>query len=78
LAEEGQLDEAEMWKAKLEDAQRTRRKEMEAAEIQHTPKWFVRSDDGGEEVWKLKSGKEGYWEERAKGWPSGVVDVLSG
>lgn len=81
LAEAGDLDEAEKWKARLEEAQRIRRKEMEAAGIEHVPRWFVRVDDGvggcGEELWKMKGGKEGYWEERAKGFPSGVQDVLS-
>lgn len=44
------------------------------------PKWFVKVEGGdeGEEVWKLKGGKEGYWEERQKGTWAGVEDVLSG
>lgn len=78
LAEAGDLDEAEKWKARLEEAQRIRRKEMEAAGIEHVPKWFVRVDDaGGEELWKMKGGKESYWEERATGFPSAIQDVLA-
>jgi hypothetical protein len=41
------------------------------------PRWFVKTGtDGGEEVWRLKSGREGYWEERQKGEWEGVVDVF--
>lgn len=78
LAEEGKLDDAESWKVKLEEAQRTRRKQMEDKGVEHTPRWFVKvaTDVDGEEVWKLKGGKEGYWEERAKGQWGGVVDIF--
>ena len=79
-AEGGDLDAAENWKAKLEDKQRIRRKDVEDRGEVHKPRWFVRVDGGdeGEEVWKLKSGKEGYWEERARGKWEGVEDILSG
>jgi hypothetical protein len=29
-------------------------------------------------VWKLKGGKDGYWEERGKGAFTGVDDILAG
>ncbi|KAH7325925.1 putative oxysterol binding protein [Stachybotrys elegans] len=79
LAEEGQLDDAEEWKVKLEEAQRTRRREMEESGVDYKPRWFVKADatPDGEEVWKLKTGKDGYWEERAKGNWSNVPDIFS-
>lgn len=78
LAEEGKLDDAEGWKVKLEEAQRVRRKQLEDKGVEHMPRWFVKVATGGdgEEVWKLKGGKEGYWEERAKGQWAGVVDIF--
>jgi hypothetical protein len=79
-AEMGDLDEAETWKAKLEENQRSRRKVIEERGEFHKPRWFVKVDGGdeGEEVWKLKTGKEGYWEERAKGTWTGVENILAG
>jgi hypothetical protein len=79
-AERGDLDEAETWKAKLEESQRVRRREMEEKGEVHKPRWFVRVEGGdeGEEVWKLKGGKEGYWEERAKGEWKGIENILAG
>lgn len=78
-AEIGNLDEAEALKAKLEENQRTRRKQLETTGDTHVPRWFVKVDatDDGEEVWKLKGGKDGYWEERAKGTWTGVEDILA-
>lgn len=79
LAEDGKLDDAEEWKVKLEEAQRTRRKQLEEKGVEHKPRWFVKVETTGEEeVWKLKGGKEGYWEERAKGQWTGVEDLFSG
>jgi 5-oxoprolinase (ATP-hydrolysing) len=81
LAEQGDLDGAEEWKVRLEEAQRQRRRVAEEQGEEHKPRWFVKAatgHDGGEEVWRLKGGKEGYWEERARGaWP-GVVDLFTG
>ena len=78
-AEMGDLETAEIWKAKLEASQRTRRKEAEERGQPHKPRWFVKVEGGddGEEVWKLKGGKEGYWEERAKGTWTGVENILT-
>lgn len=79
LAEDGKLDDAESWKVKLEEAQRTRRRQLEENGVEHKPRWFVKAATGGdgEEVWKLKGGKDGYWEERAKGQWSGVDDIFN-
>lgn len=74
--EEGKHDVAEKLKNDLEEAQRGRRKEMEAAGEEWKPRWFVKVDHGDEVVWKLKAGKEAYWEERASSKWTGVVDVL--
>ncbi|KAL2115626.1 hypothetical protein VTJ04DRAFT_9881 [Mycothermus thermophilus] len=78
LMEQGDLDQAEEWKVRLEEAQRRRRREMEERGEEHRPRWFVKVATGpdGEEVWKLKGGKDGYWEERAKGVWTGVMDLF--
>jgi len=78
LAEEGRLDEAEGWKVKLEEAQRARRKVLEDKGEDHKPRWFVKVQDGpeGEEVWRMKGGKDSYWEERCKGSWNGVEDIF--
>ncbi|KAK7509596.1 Oxysterol-binding protein-domain-containing protein [Phyllosticta citriasiana] len=89
-AEEGDLDAAEALKAQLEERQRERRRQMEEKGEQWQPKWFVKVGGGGGEAsedaggdreeWRLKGGRDGYWEERAredreKRW-EGVVNVL--
>ncbi|RHZ52528.1 oxysterol-binding protein related protein OSH3 [Aspergillus thermomutatus] len=79
--EDGDVDRAEQVKVQLEEAQRARRREMEAAGESWTPRWFKRVEDdvGGadaEDVWALKAGKDGYWEERARGSWTGVVPVF--
>lgn len=78
LLEQGQVEEAEDMKARLEEKQRERRKEMEGKGENWTPKWFTRVESEGVEevVWRLKGGKEGYWEERGRGDWGGVVDVF--
>ncbi|KAI2470917.1 Oxysterol-binding protein-domain-containing protein [Annulohypoxylon bovei var. microspora] len=78
LAEEGKLDEAEESKVLLEEAQRARRRDMEAKGEQHKPRWFVQVPEApdGEEMWRLKHGKEGYWEERGKGEWKGVERIF--
>ncbi|KAI1462720.1 Oxysterol-binding protein-domain-containing protein [Annulohypoxylon moriforme] len=78
LAEEGRLDEAEESKVLLEEAQRARRRDMEERGEQHKPRWFVKVPEApdGEELWRLKLGKEGYWEERAKGEWKGVERIF--
>ncbi|KYK60468.1 oxysterol binding protein [Drechmeria coniospora] len=78
LAERGDLEAAEAWKHKLEEAQRTRRRDLEERGETYRPRWFVKSDQSpeGEEVWKIKGGKDGYWEERAKGSWTGVEAIF--
>lgn len=78
LAEEGKLDEAEEWKVKLEEAQRARRRDLEERGEPHHPRWFVKVDEApeGEEVWRMKGGKEGYWDERSRGEWKGVEGIF--
>ncbi|POS85782.1 hypothetical protein EPUL_001897 [Erysiphe pulchra] len=78
-AEIGNLDDAEKIKEMLEDKQRLRRAEMEENGQKWKPRWFnlVNGGEEGEEVWKIKTGKEGYWEERSQGTWTGVPNVLS-
>ncbi|KAK1593285.1 oxysterol-binding protein [Colletotrichum navitas] len=79
LAEQGDLDQAEEWKVKLEEAQRARRRVLEERGEEHKPKWFVKAGEGpeGEEVWKMRTGKDSYWEERCKGTWSGLEDIFA-
>ncbi|KIX06862.1 uncharacterized protein Z518_04838 [Rhinocladiella mackenziei CBS 650.93] len=74
--EMGDHDRAEEMKNQLEEAQRARRREMEAKGETWKARWFTKVELGDEVVWKLKTGKEGYWEERARGEWTGVVPVL--
>ncbi|KAI8959874.1 Oxysterol-binding protein-domain-containing protein [Daldinia sp. FL1419] len=78
LAEQGKLEEAEEWKVTLEEAQRARRKDLETKGEEYKPRWFVQVPEApdGEELWKLKLGKEGYWEERAKGEWKGIERIF--
>ncbi|KAG9238092.1 Oxysterol-binding protein-domain-containing protein [Amylocarpus encephaloides] len=77
--EVGDLDTAEALKARLEEAQRVRRREVEQKGQVHLPRWFIKVEGGdeGEEVWKLKSGKDGYWEERSRATWNGVENILA-
>lgn len=75
--EDGKYDEAEKLKNDIEEGQRSRRREMEAAGEEWKPKFFVQVNTGDEVVWKLKAGRpEGYWERREKGDWSGILEVL--
>ncbi|KAH3918704.1 hypothetical protein HBI56_024810 [Parastagonospora nodorum] len=77
--EDGDLDKAEALKARLEERQRARRRVMEEHGEEWRPKWFSKVEAvelGDEEVWRLKGGKEGYWESRERGEWEGVVDVF--
>ena len=74
--EKGDHEMAEHLKNQLEEAQRARRRDMEAKDETWKPRWFTKVELGDEVVWKLMTGKEGYWEERAKGEWTGVVPVL--
>ncbi|KAF4119436.1 oxysterol-binding protein-related protein 3/6/7, partial [Geosmithia morbida] len=79
LAEQGRLDDAENLKVKLEEAQRARRRELEERGEEYKPRWFVKAAENaaeGEEEWKMKTGKDSYWEERARGGWAGVEDLF--
>lgn len=80
--ENGDLDQAEALKARLEERQRARRRVMEEHGEEWKPRWFTKLGPeeaaavGDEEVWRLKGGKEGYWDVRERGGWEGVVDVF--
>lgn len=75
--EEGRYDDAEMLKNEIEEGQRSRRREMEAAGKEWTPKFFIKVNNSGEVDWKLKAGSpDGYWERRARNDWQDIVDVL--
>ncbi|KAI1201006.1 Oxysterol-binding protein-domain-containing protein [Nemania serpens] len=78
LAEQGNLDEAEIWKVRLEEAQRARRRDMEDNGEEYKPRWFYKVTDApdGEELWRFRGGKDSYWEERAKGDWKGVEKIF--
>lgn len=79
MAENGDLDDAETWKQKLEEEQRVRRRQLEDSGAAYAPRWFVRADDeaaDGEESWRIKTGKDSYWEERAKGAWTGITEIF--
>ena len=74
--EHGKHDEAEHLKTQLEENQRWRRKEMVEKGEEWQARWFTRVEVGEEVAWKLKTGKEGYWEERGRGSWTKVIPVL--
>jgi hypothetical protein len=78
--EDGDLDRAEALKAQLEERQRERRRDMEGAGESWQPRWFspIDCDHSGDQeaVWRLRSGKDSYWEERSRGEWTGVVPVF--
>ncbi|KAF2277125.1 uncharacterized protein EI97DRAFT_417190 [Westerdykella ornata] len=80
--EEGEIDRAEALKARLEERQRARRRVMEEHGETWAPKWFVKASAeeasllGDEEVWRLKAGRDGYWECREEGRWDQVIDVF--
>ncbi|KAI0972407.1 Oxysterol-binding protein-domain-containing protein [Xylaria arbuscula] len=78
LAEQGKLDDAETWKVRLEEAQRTRRRELEERGEEYKPKWFYKVADtpDGEELWRFRGGKDSYWEERGRGEWKGVEKIF--
>lgn len=76
--EDGEVDKAEGLKARLEERQRARRKVLEDHGDMWGPKWFIKAGtEGEEEIWRLKSGKESYWDARARQDWAGVVDVFN-
>jgi hypothetical protein len=55
--EEGKVEKAELEKHRIEEMQRTRRKEMEARGEEHRPLWFVMND----KEWSFNNQ---YWSKR--------------
>jgi hypothetical protein len=75
--EDGEVDRAEAMKARLEERQRARRRVMEEHGQLWVPRWFIKAGtEGDEEIWRLKSGKESYWDARMKEDWGGVLDVF--
>jgi hypothetical protein len=74
-AEQGSLERAEELKTRLEEAQRRRRREMDERGEDWIPKWFVKVP-GAEDEWRYKTGKDSYWEERARGSWEGVAKLF--
>lgn len=80
--EDGDIDRAEALKARLEERQRARRRVMEEHGEEWKPRWFTQVDAaeaatlGDEEIWRLKGGKDGYWECRERGEWEGLTDVF--
>ncbi|KAK6204572.1 Oxysterol-binding protein-domain-containing protein [Scheffersomyces amazonensis] len=62
----GDVDEAETLKVQLEEAQRTRRKELEDAGEDHLPKFFEKIGDGEPDSseWVYVRGSKSYWNRR--------------
>lgn len=83
MVENGDLDDAEEIKGRLEEAQRARRKDMEDVGENWTPRWFTKVREyADEEVWRIKGeetvdGGE-YWNVRDQGqgkWDEGEGSV---
>lgn len=80
--EDGDVDRAEALKARLEERQRARRRVMEEHGEEWKPRWFTQVGSleaaalGDEEVWRLKGGKDGYWECRERGEWDNLTDVF--
>ncbi|KAF8540568.1 Oxysterol-binding protein-domain-containing protein [Trichophaea hybrida] len=82
MVENGELDDAEEMKLRLEEAQRARRKEMEESGENWVPKWFRKVREyADEEVWRIvdEGEEQDYWKVREKGaWTAeggGLFDV---
>ncbi|RYO66204.1 Oxysterol [Alternaria tenuissima] len=80
--EDGDVDKAEALKARLEERQRSRRRVMEEHGDEWKPRWFTKVGPveaaalGDEEVWRLKGGKDGYWECRERGDWGNIQEVF--
>jgi hypothetical protein len=76
--EDGDMERAEALKARLEERQRAKRRGAEERGEEWAPRWFVvAGKDGDEEVWRLKTGRDGYWDSRARGEWAGVPDLFN-
>lgn len=80
--EDGDVDKAEALKARLEERQRARRKVLEEHGQEWKPRWFSKVGAAeaaaldGEEIWRLKGGKDGYWECRERGEWGDLTEVF--
>ncbi|EUC45870.1 hypothetical protein COCMIDRAFT_5003 [Bipolaris oryzae ATCC 44560] len=80
--EDGDVDKAEALKARLEERQRARRKVLEEHGQEWKPRWFSKAGAaeaaalGDEEIWRLKGGKDGYWECRERGEWGDLTEVF--
>ncbi|KAH3664107.1 hypothetical protein OGAPHI_004821 [Ogataea philodendri] len=72
--EEGEVDEAEDLKLKLENDQRKRRKNPDGTDAVHTPAFFKKTGDGDFD-WEYIDGEQSYWNRRKAGDWSGLVEL---
>ena len=72
--EEGHFLEAGTQKVRLEEKQRTARRQREQSGEPHKPRWFRREPKDGECAWRYIGG---YWESREQGsWPDPLPDLF--
>ncbi|TKY85085.1 hypothetical protein EX895_006165 [Sporisorium graminicola] len=71
--EEGDVDKAEHLKQKLEEAQRGRRKKLEADGEKYTPRWFHKTDDAPHWQYGASDGSD-YFKLRKKALESGTAE----
>ncbi|KAJ2184972.1 Oxysterol-binding protein 3 [Coemansia sp. RSA 522] len=76
--EEGRVDEAEVLKNELEEAQRARKRERDEAGSEWTPQWFVEKDDKDSSSGRAWTYSGGYWDARAKHAFPESVDLWNG
>ncbi|KAJ2118266.1 Oxysterol-binding protein 3 [Coemansia sp. RSA 922] len=64
--EEGRIDDAEQIKQKLEEAQRTRKRERDESAFQWKAQWFEEREDPQSPTGRSWQYRGGYWDARAK------------
>ena len=62
--ENGDIAQAEILKAMLEEGQRQRRKELETIEKPHVPTFFKNTEEDGSGDWVYITGEKSYWNRR--------------
>lgn len=71
LYENGNIDEADELKLKLEEDQRLRRKDLNGNDVEHKPQYFERGSNDLD--WKFIRNSKGYWNRRKAGdWDGSV------
>lgn len=73
MYEQGNVGEAEKLKQKLEEDQRTRRKDASGNDVVHQPAFFEKGINDLD--WKLKKGHESYWNRRKSNNWDGLVKL---